>query len=122
MIQSIKDLTVYNRSYKLAMDIFHVVQTFPIDEKYSLTSQIVRSSRSISGNISEGWAKREYESVFRQHFIHALGSASETQTWLDFSKDCGYSPDHDHQRISKEAIEVSKMLSKLHSNWKSFKK
>ena len=84
MIKSYKDLKVYQRSHELAMNIFKLSVKFPVEEKYSLTSQIIRSSRSISANISEGWAKREYENIFKQHLIHSLGSTSETQTWLSF--------------------------------------
>ena len=74
MIQSYKDLEVYNRSFKMAMDIFWMSRKFPKEEVYSLTSQITRSSRSVSSNIVEGWAKRQYEAVFKQHLITSLGS------------------------------------------------
>ena len=84
MIQKLEDLEVYVRSYRLAMKIFEMTKYFPKEEIYSLTSQIIRSSRSIAANISEGWAKREYEQVFKQHLIHSLGSASETQTCCRF--------------------------------------
>ncbi len=65
MIQSYKDLEVYKRSFKMASEIFRLTRKFPKEEMYSLISQIVRSSRSISANISEGWAKRNFELVFK---------------------------------------------------------
>ena len=121
MIKSYKNLEIYNRSYKLAMDIFFLSRNFPKEENYSLTCQIVRSSRSISVNISEGWAKREYENIFKQHLIHALGSAVETQTWLNFSRDCKYLADNIFENFDRELNEISKMITKLHQNWKSKK-
>lgn len=119
MIRTFKDLKVYQRSYKLAMDIFSLVAKFPKEEKYSLTSQIIRSSRSISANISEGWAKREYENVFKQHLIHSLGSASETQTWLSFALDCTYMSEEEFRLLNKEVDEICMMITKLHQRWKS---
>lgn len=76
MIKSYNDLDVYNLSYEVAMEIFEMTRNFPKEEQYSLTSQMIRSSRSVSANISEGWAKRNYENYFKQHLIHALGSNS----------------------------------------------
>jgi len=58
MIKSYKDLDVYNLSYEVAMEIFEMTRNFPKEEQYSLTSQMIQSSRSVSANISEGWAKR----------------------------------------------------------------
>ncbi len=119
MIKSYSDLEVYRRAYKIAMEIFHLCVKFPKEEKYSLTSQIVRSSRSVSANISEGWAKREYENVFKQHLIHSLGSVTETQTWLNFALDCNYIKDEEFIVLYKETDEISMMLTKLHQNWKT---
>ena len=119
MIQKLKDLEVYVRSYVLAMQIFETAKAFPKEEMYSLTSQIIRSSRSIGANNSEGWAKREYEQVFKQHLIHSLGSASETQTWVDFSYDCGYITLGSKERITGELDTIGKMLTNLHKKWKS---
>jgi four helix bundle protein len=64
MIKTLSDLEVFNLSYKLAMEIFNVTRTFPKEERYSLTDQVVRASRSISANIAEGWGKRIYENEF----------------------------------------------------------
>ncbi|MEQ9261906.1 MAG: four helix bundle protein [Owenweeksia sp.] len=122
MIQSYKDLEVYNRSFKVAMDIFWVSRKFPKEEVYSLTSQITRSSRSISANISEGWAKRTYESVFKQHLVHALGSCSETENWLAFALECQYIDQENHELLLSELDQIGKMLNKLHQNWKRYGK
>jgi len=122
MIKSYKDLEVYKRSFRMAMDIFWLTRNFPKEEVYSLTSQINRSSRSISANIAEGWAKRIYESVFKQHLIHALGSCSETENWLAFALECKYMDQSVHNRINNELDQIGKMLYALHKNWKNHEK
>ncbi len=122
MIQSYKDLEVYKKSFKVAMDIFWLTKDFPKEEIYSLTSQITRSSRSISANITEGWAKRQYENVFKQHLVHALGSCSETENWLLFAQECGYIDKVIFEKHCSEINQVGKMLTKLHQNWTSYGK
>lgn len=120
MIKSYKDLKVYNLSYELAMEIFWLTRDFPREEIYSLTSQIVRSSKSISSNITEGWAKRDYESYFKQHIVHALGSNAETENWLSFAKDCNYISESEAKGLNNKLEQVGKMLTKLHQNWQTF--
>lgn len=120
MIKSYEDLEVYERSYQVAMEIFWRSKDFPQEEKYSLTSQVVRSSRSISSNITEGWAKRDYEKYFKQHLIHALGSNAETKNWINFAKDCNYLDEEEFNEFGKELEIIGKMLTKLHQNWKSY--
>ena len=120
MITTIKDLDVYKLSYDAAMEIFLTTRSFPKEELYSLTSQIVRSSRSVSANISEGWAKREYENIFKNHLITSLGSVSETHTWLSFAKDCNYIEISKFDFFDEKYNSIGKMLTKLHQNWKKF--
>jgi four helix bundle protein len=119
MIKSYKDLEVYNLSYQLAMDIFQLTKKFPKEELYSLSSQIVRSSRSVSANIVEGWAKRVYENKFKVHLIDALGSATETQNWILFAKDCNYLTTEEFNSLNDKLELIGKMLTKLHQNWKT---
>ena len=64
MIKTVFDLEVFKISYQMAMEIFHAARNFPKEERYSLTDQLIRSSRSISANIAEGWGKRVYENEF----------------------------------------------------------
>jgi four helix bundle protein len=90
VIKSCKDLKVYQLAYKLAIEIFEITKQFPNKETYSLTDQIIRSSRSVAINIREGFAKRKYEQVFIRHLNDALGSSEETRGWLDFALDCKY--------------------------------
>ncbi len=73
-----RDLKVYQLAYKLAMDVFQITKTFPRDEKYSLTDQIRRSTRSIPANIAEAWKKRRYPKSFVSKIIDAAGEAGET--------------------------------------------
>lgn len=109
-------------SYNLAMEVFQLTRKFPKEEVYSLTSQIVRASRSVSANISEGWSKRNYENIFKQHLIHALGSNAEVETWLKFSLDCGYIDSNTFQDLTDRNAVVGRKITKLHQNWKSYEK
>ncbi len=90
LIKTHKDLEVYKLAYRLAMDIFELSKSFPKEEKYSLTDQIRRSSRSVAANIAEAFRKRRYEKYFVSKLSDAEGEAAETQTWLDLSQDCKY--------------------------------
>lgn len=110
---------MYSLSFELAMEIFELSRTFPKEEVYSLTSQMVRSSRSICANITEGWAKRRYENEFKRHLVYSLGSTAETETWIKFSLECGYITEEQEKILSKKVNSVGKMLTKLHQNWKS---
>jgi len=89
-IESFKDLIVYQKAYMLAMEIFELSCGFPKEEKYSLTDQIRRSSRSVAANLAEAWAKRRYEKTFLSKLSDSFGEELETEVWLDYSKDCGY--------------------------------
>jgi four helix bundle protein len=120
MIKSFKDLEVHKEAFKLAMEIFWLTRKFPKEEVYSLTSQIVRSSRSVSANISEGWAKRKYDSIFKQHLVHSLGSNSETEDWLDYSLECKYISSEVYENLISKNTKIGKMLTKLHQNWKNY--
>jgi four helix bundle protein len=79
--------------------IFHISKSFPKDEVYSLTSQIRRSSRSVSANIAEAFRKRRYEKAFVSKLSDSEAEAAETQVWLDYSLECGYLPKEDHDKL-----------------------
>ena len=89
-IKSAKNLKVYQKAYALAMEIFQLSKSWPSEEKYSLTDQIRRASRSVCTNLREAWAKRRYEAHFISKLTDSDGENSETDTWLDFALDCGY--------------------------------
>jgi four helix bundle protein len=90
IIKSHKELEVFQLSFKTSMEIFHLSKSFPNDEIYSLTSQIRRSSRSVSANIAEAFRKRRYEKAFVAKLSDSEAEAAETQVWLDYSFECGY--------------------------------
>ncbi len=81
-----RDLKVYQLSYRLAMEIFELSKSFPKEERYALTDQIRRSSRSVAANIAEGYRKRQYPKLFVLKMVNADGEAAETQVWLDTAR------------------------------------
>ena len=85
-----QDLDVYQLSVEAAMEIFELTKKFPSDEKYSLTDQIRRSSRSVSGQIGEAWRRRVYPAAFVNKLNEAESEGAETQVWLEYSMKCGY--------------------------------
>ena len=115
-IESFKDLIVYQKAYKLAMEIFEISKSFPKEEKYSLTDQIRRSSRSVTACIAESWAKRRYERAFVNKLTDSLGEEFETEGWLDYSKDCKYIQKETHEKFLSEYDEVRKMLISMINN------
>ncbi len=119
MIKTVFDLEVFKLSYQLAIDIFNVSRTFPKEEKYSLIDQVVRSSRSISANIAEGWGKRIYENEFKKHLIYAMGSMEETKAWLYFAKDCMYLAIDSFETFNKRYDELGAKIYRLYENWKT---
>ncbi len=118
-IINIHDLKVYNLSFDLAVEIFQLTRSFPREELYSLTDQIRRSSRSIPANISEGFAKRHYESVFKQHLASAVGSLEETKTWLELARSCAYIDQEQFNSFIDRYKNLGGMLYRLMQNWKS---
>jgi len=110
-----RDLKVYQLAYKLAMDIFNVSKSFPKEEKYSLTDQIRRSSRSVTANIAEGFRKRQYPKMFVSKLADADGEATETQVWLDFARDSEYLSTELHTELIKGYEDVGKMLGSMMS-------
>ena len=89
-IQSHVQLEVYQLAFQMAMQIFELTKLFPLDERYSLTDQVRRSSRSVCANLAEAWRKRRYGNAFVAKLSDAEAEAAETQAWLEFSVKCGY--------------------------------
>ena len=115
-IQSAKDLVVYQKAYSLAMEIFRITKRFPPEERFALVSQIRRSSRSVSLNLREAWAKRRYEAHFVMKLTDCDGESNETDTALDFAKDCGFISPEDHERLVALCDEVRRMLGAMLNN------
>jgi len=86
-INSAKDLSVYKKAYELAMKIFEFSEHFPVEERFAVTGQIRRSSRSVCLNLREAWAKRRYEAHFISKLTDCDGENSETDSSLDFTRD-----------------------------------
>ncbi len=89
-IKSHKDLRVYQMAFDAAMNIFEVSKKFPVEERYSLTDQIRRSSRSVCANLAEAWRKRRYETAFVAKLNDCEAESAETQTWIEFAVKCNY--------------------------------
>jgi len=90
LIKTHRDLEVYKQSFDLAMQIFQSSKAFPKEERYSLTDQVRRSSRSICDNLAEAWRKRRYEASFISKLSDAEAEAAETQVWIEFAVECEY--------------------------------
>lgn len=99
-ISSAKDLNVYHAGYELAMNVFEVSKHFPQEERYALTSQIRRSSRSVCLNLREAWSKRRYEAHFVSKLTDCDGENSETDSALDFARDCNYISHDQHLELT----------------------
>ena len=108
-----RDLIVYQLSYNLALEIHEITKLFPKEEKYSLTDQNRRSSRSVPAIIAEAWKKRRYQKMFVAKIVDAAGEAGETEVWLDFSKDFGYIDEATYRERTDRYEEVNKMLNSM---------
>ncbi len=89
-IRHFRELEVYQLAMESAMRIFEISKPFPSEEKFSLTDQIRRSSRSVCANIAEAWRKRRYPNAFMSKLSDADAESAETQVWLEFAFKCGY--------------------------------
>jgi four helix bundle protein len=116
-INSAKDLKVYKAACALAMRIFEITKRFPPEEKFALTSQVRRSSRSVCLNLREAWAKRRYEAP---HFLSKLtdcdGENGETDSSLDFAKDSRYISVEEHAEMTRRCNEIGRMLGSMIKN------
>ena len=111
--QGFRDLIVYQKSYKFAMEIFEITKSFPKEEKYSLVDQVRRSSRSVPANIAEAWVKRKYPKSFVSKLLDSLAEEAETEVWIDMSWDCKYIDDQIHISLLERYQEVAKMLNSM---------
>ena len=115
-----QDLLAYQKSFALAMKIYHESKSFPKEETYALTDQIRRSSRSVSANISEAYRKR----LYAKHFISKLtdndAENSETQTWLEFSLHCDYISKDVFDALTEDSNEVGKLINYMIQNPNKF--
>lgn len=115
-IRHFRDLEVYQRSFTLAVEIFKISKKFPAEERYSLTDQIRRSSRSVCANLAEAWRKRRYVAVFKNKLTDVMQEASETQSWLEICLACDYIDAERFKKMDDEYEEILSMLNSMERN------
>ena len=109
-IKTHKDLEVFQLSFSSGMEVFEMTKTFPREETYSLTDQIRRSSRSVSGNLAEAFRKRRYPKHFISKLSDSEGEAAETQVWLDYALVCKYINKKLHEELTDKYDHILAML------------
>lgn len=114
-ISSFKDLRVYKLAFELQQEIFQASKRFPAGERYALTDQVRRASRSIGANIAEAWQKRRYIAHFVSKLTDADGEQAETQHWLDTSAACEYILNQDLNSMLKKCSRIGQMLGTMMS-------
>ena len=112
-IETAKDLEVYQLAYRTAMRIFELSKKFPPEERWALTGHIRRSSRSVCLNLREAWAKRRYEAHFVSKLTDCDGESNETDTSLDFARDCGYITAAEYDDLAAQNRSVGRMLGSM---------
>jgi len=105
-IRSHRELDVYQMAFESAMKVFEISKSFPVEERYSLTDQIRRSSRSVCANLTEAFRKRKYPKAFVSKLSDAEGEAAETQTWLDFCIKCRYINRETYESLNREYDQI----------------
>lgn len=111
-----RDLTVYKKAFALAMEIFELSKRFPKEERYSLTDQIRRSSRSVCVNVGEGYRKRQYPAHFVSKASDADMENTETRVWLDFASSCEYITEKSWNDLESKSLEIGKLLNHMIEN------
>ncbi len=119
-IKTHRDLKVFQLSFEAGMEVFNMTKSFPKEELYSLTDQIRRSSRSVSGNIAEAFRKRKYPKHFVSKLSDSEGEAAETQVWLDYALACNYIDNKTHSALNDKYDHIIGMLVNMSNkpgNW-----
>ncbi len=109
-IKTHKELNVFKVSFEVGMEVFNLTKSFPKEEIYSLTDQIRRSSRSVSGNIAEAFRKRRYPKHFVSKLSDSEGEAAETQVWLDYALACEYIDKTSYKTLTDKYDHILSML------------
>jgi len=104
---------VFQLSFEAGMEVFELSKQFPVEERYSLTDQIRRSSRSVSGNIAEAWRKRRYPKSFVAKLTDSEGEAVETQVWLDYALECKYIASEEYVPLYDKYEHILAMLTNM---------
>ena len=112
-ISSFKDLRVYRLAFEIQQEIFETSKRFPAEERYALTDQIRRASRSVGANLAEAWQKRRYLAHFVSKLTDADGEQSETQHWLDTASACGYVSEKEQMALLAKCARIGQMLGSM---------
>jgi four helix bundle protein len=112
-VKSFRDLEVYKLAREVSKEIFIFSKAFPSEERYSLTDQIRRSSRSVGAQIAEAGGKRRYESHFISKLTDADSEQLETQHWLEVSEESGYLNTEKTKILLKKCESIGKMLQSM---------
>jgi four helix bundle protein len=112
-INHFSDLIVYQKAFTLGVRVFEFSRNWPAEERYALTDQVRRSSRSVGANIAEAWAKRRYAAHFVSKLSDSDAELHETEHWLMFALKHGYLTRDDFSSLSAELAEVGKMLGSM---------
>lgn len=116
VIKSAKDLILYQKAFDLSMRLFLVSLHFPPEERYALTGQMRRSSRSVCLNLREAWAKRRYRAHFLSKLTDCDGEANETDSSIDYAFHCGYITEAEFRELSGLCAEVCRMIGGMLNN------
>ena len=119
-IKTHRELKVFQLSFETGMEIFRLTKSFPKEEIYSLTDQIRRSSRSVSGNIAEAFRKRRYPKSFIAKLSDSEGEAAETQVWLVYALECGYIENETHHALTDKYEHIISMIVNMISRPESW--
>ncbi|MFN8514223.1 MAG: four helix bundle protein [Thermomicrobiales bacterium] len=114
-VRQFRELNVYQGAFEAAAEVFELTKRFPTEERFSLTDQMRRSSRSVCANIAEGWRKRRYPAAFVSKLSDADAEATETQVWLDFALQCGNIDDGTHRDLSTRYDHIAAQLVRMMS-------
>ena len=108
--KNFKETTLYKKAFAQAMEIFHISKSFPKEEKYSLTDQVRRSSRSVCANLAEAYRKRQYPAHFVSKFSDCDAENSETFVWITFAFECEYISENQYVSFKNETLEIGKLI------------
>lgn len=120
LAKSFWGLEVYQEAFRFQQELFSVSKRFPAEEKYSLTDQVRRSSRSIGANIAESWAKRRYPAHFLSKLTDADGELQETFHWINSAAACGYLSEMEAKQFNEHGATVGRLLGSTINNYQSF--
>jgi four helix bundle protein len=115
-VYNFKETAVYKKAFSLAMEIFEISKSFPKEEKYSLTDQVRRSSRSVCANLGEAYRKKRYPAHFISKLTDCDAENSETNVWIDFAFSCNYIDESIKLNLHTKSDEVGKLLYHMINN------